>query len=156
MALLNPINWGFKFSLWKAQFQFVGAARRRRRKGKKKGRKGEEKGRKGKEKGRKRKENERRKARKKEKEERERKVEKEGVSRSELTRTAENPERRYKRYISSYSSYFTLRGRVMAYGFRSVFWANLYVIWFVCDCAMVKDWLHRVLGLSKIEHCVSG
>ena len=44
----------------------------------------------------------------------------------------------------------------MAYGFRSVFWANLYVVWFVCDCVMVKDRFHRVLGLSKIEHCLSG
>ena len=47
------------------KLQFVGAARRRRRKGKEKGRKGEEKGRKGKEKGRKRKEKERRKKKKK-------------------------------------------------------------------------------------------
>ena len=44
----------------------------------------------------------------------------------------------------------------MAYGFRSVFRANLYVVWFVCDCVMVKDWFHKVLGLSEIEHCVSG
>ena len=44
----------------------------------------------------------------------------------------------------------------MAYGFRSVFGANLYVVWFVCDCVMVKDQFHGVLGLSKIEHCVSG
>ena len=44
----------------------------------------------------------------------------------------------------------------MAYGFCLVFRANLYVVWFVCDCAMVKDWFHRVLGLSKIENCVSG
>ena len=44
----------------------------------------------------------------------------------------------------------------MAYGFRSIFRANLYVVWFVCDCVMVKDRFHRVLGLSKIEHCVSG
>ena len=43
----------------------------------------------------------------------------------------------------------------MAYGFRSVFQANLYVVWFVYDCVMVKDWFHRVLGMSKIEHCVS-
>ena len=43
----------------------------------------------------------------------------------------------------------------MAYGFRSVFRANLYVVWFVCDCVMVKDRFHRVLGLSKTEHCVS-
>ena len=28
-------------------------------------------------------------------------------------------------------------------------------MWFVCDCVMVKDQFHRVLGLSKIEHCVS-
>ena len=27
---------------------------------------------------------------------------------------------------------------------------------FVCDCVMVKDWFHRVLGLSETEHCVSG
>ena len=27
----------------------------------------------------------------------------------------------------------------MAYGFRPVFRANLYVVWFVCDCVMVKD-----------------
>ena len=44
----------------------------------------------------------------------------------------------------------------MAYGFRSVFQANFNVVWFVCDCVMVKDWFHRVLGLSEIEHCVSG
>ena len=44
----------------------------------------------------------------------------------------------------------------MAYGFRSVFRVNLYVVWFVCDCVMVKDRFHRVLGLSKIEHCVLG
>ena len=44
----------------------------------------------------------------------------------------------------------------MAYGFRSVFPANLYVVWFVCDYVMVKDRFHRVLGLSKTEHCVSG
>ena len=44
----------------------------------------------------------------------------------------------------------------MAYRFRSVFRANLYVVWFVCDCVMVKDRFHRVLGLSEIEHCVSG
>ena len=68
-----------------AQLQSVGAARRRRRKGKEKGRKEEEKWRKRKEKGRKRKENERRKERKKEKEKRERKEENEGVSRSEQT-----------------------------------------------------------------------
>ena len=47
-----------------SKLQFVGAARRRRRKGKEKGRKGEEKGRKGKEKGTKIKEKERRKGRK--------------------------------------------------------------------------------------------
>ena len=44
----------------------------------------------------------------------------------------------------------------MAYGFRLVFWANLYVVWFVCDCVIVKGRFHRVLGLSEIEHCVSG
>ena len=44
----------------------------------------------------------------------------------------------------------------MAYGFRSVVRANLYVVWFVCDCVMVKDQFHGVLGLSETEHCVSG
>ena len=44
----------------------------------------------------------------------------------------------------------------MAYGFCSVFRANLYVVWFVCDCVMVKDRFHGVLGLSETEHCVSG
>ena len=44
----------------------------------------------------------------------------------------------------------------MAYGFRSVFLANLYVVWFVYDCVMITDKFHKVLGLSKIEHCVSG
>ena len=43
----------------------------------------------------------------------------------------------------------------MASGFRSVFQANLYVVWFVYDCVMVKDWFHRVLGMSKTEHCIS-
>ena len=42
----------------------------------------------------------------------------------------------------------------MAYGFRSVFRANLYVVLFVCDCVMVKDRFDWVLGLSEIEHCV--
>ena len=44
----------------------------------------------------------------------------------------------------------------MAYEFRSVFRVNFYVVWYVCDCVMVKNWFHRVLGLSKIKHCVSG
>ena len=44
----------------------------------------------------------------------------------------------------------------MAYGFLSVFWANLYVVWFVYDCVMVKDRFNRVLGLSETEHCVLG
>ena len=32
----------------------------------------------------------------------------------------------------------------MAYGFRPVFQANLYVVWFVCDCVKVKDRFHGV------------
>ena len=80
-----------------SKLQSVGAARRRKRKGKEKGGKGEKKGRKGKEKRRYRKERERRKERKKEKEERERKEEKDGVSRNEKIRTAKNSELRYKR-----------------------------------------------------------
>ena len=43
----------------------------------------------------------------------------------------------------------------MAYEFRSVFRANLYVVWFVCDCVMVKDQFHGVLRLFETEHCVS-
>ena len=44
----------------------------------------------------------------------------------------------------------------MAYGFRPVFQANLYVVWFVCDCVMVKDQFYGVSGLSETEHCVLG
>ena len=44
----------------------------------------------------------------------------------------------------------------MAYGFRPVFQANLYVVWFVCDCVMVKDQFYGVSKLSEIEHCVLG
>ena len=44
----------------------------------------------------------------------------------------------------------------MAYWFHSIFRVNLYVVWFVYDCVMVKDRFHRVLGLSETEHCVSG
>ena len=51
----------------------------------------------GKEKGRKRKGKERRKEKKKGEEERKKKEEKEGVLRSQQTRTAKNPELRYKR-----------------------------------------------------------
>ena len=39
----------------------------------------------------------------------------------------------------------------MAYGFRPIFRANLYVVWFVCDCVMVKDRFHAVLGLSEVN-----
>ena len=44
----------------------------------------------------------------------------------------------------------------MAYGFCSIFRVNFYVVWFVCDCVMVKDRFHGVLGLSETEHCVLG
>ena len=44
----------------------------------------------------------------------------------------------------------------MAYRFRLIFQAYLYIVWFVCDCVMVKDRFHRVLGLFKTEHCVMG
>ena len=44
----------------------------------------------------------------------------------------------------------------MSYGFRSVFRANLDVMWSVCDCVMVKYQFYRVLGLSKTEHFVLG
>ena len=26
----------------------------------------------------------------------------------------------------------------------------MYVVWFICDCVMVKDWFHRVLRLSTV------
>ena len=44
----------------------------------------------------------------------------------------------------------------MAYGFRPVFRANLYVMWSVCDYVMVKDQFYGVSGLSKTEHCILG
>ena len=44
----------------------------------------------------------------------------------------------------------------MAYEFRPAFRANLYVVWFVCDCVMVKDQFYEVLGLFEIEHYVLG
>ena len=44
----------------------------------------------------------------------------------------------------------------MAYGFRPVFRANFDVMWFLCDCVMVKDQFYRVSGLSKTEHCFLG
>ena len=44
----------------------------------------------------------------------------------------------------------------MAYGFRPIFRANLYVVWFVCDCLMVKDHFYGVFELSETEHCVLG
>ena len=44
----------------------------------------------------------------------------------------------------------------MAYGFRPVFRANLDVMWFVCDCVIVKDQFYRVSGLSETKHYVLG
>ena len=44
----------------------------------------------------------------------------------------------------------------MAYGFHPIFRANLYVVWFVCDCVMVKDQFYGVSKLSETEHCVLG
>ena len=44
----------------------------------------------------------------------------------------------------------------MAYRFCLVFRANLYVVWFVCDCVMVKDQFYEVSRLSETEHCVLG
>ena len=96
-AYIRGFTWAVHISKGGSKLQFVGAARRRRGKGKEKGRKGEEKGRKGKEKGRKRKEKERRKEKKKGEEERKKKEEKEGMLRSEQTRMAKNPELCYKR-----------------------------------------------------------
>ena len=39
----------------------------------------------------------------------------------------------------------------MAYVFRPIFRANLYV---VCDWVMIKDQFFRVSGLSETKHCV--
>ena len=44
----------------------------------------------------------------------------------------------------------------MAYGFRLVFRANLYVVWFVCDCVIIKDHFYWVLRLFEAENCVLG
>ena len=44
----------------------------------------------------------------------------------------------------------------MANGFRPVFRANLDVMWFVCDCVMVKDKFYKVSRLFETEHCVLG
>ena len=44
----------------------------------------------------------------------------------------------------------------MAYGFRPVFWANLFVMWSLCDYVMVEDQFYRVSGLSEAEHCIMG
>ena len=44
----------------------------------------------------------------------------------------------------------------MAYGFRPIFRVNLYVVWYVYDCVMVKDQFYGVSGLSETEHYVLG
>ena len=44
----------------------------------------------------------------------------------------------------------------MAYGFRPVFRVNLYVVWFVCDCVIIKYQFYGVSGLFETEHCVLG
>ena len=44
----------------------------------------------------------------------------------------------------------------MAYGVSFDFSDEFVCCVVVCDCVMVKDRFHRVLGLSKTEHCVSG
>ena len=44
----------------------------------------------------------------------------------------------------------------MAYGFRPVFQANLYVMWSVGDYVMVKYQFYGVSGLYETEHCVLG
>ena len=69
---------------------------------------------------------------------------------------AKDPELHYKSRFPPTLVILRLGGRVMAYGFRPVFRANLYVVWFVSDCVMIKDRFHGVLGLSESEHCVSG
>ena len=89
---IRGFSWAIRTS--KGEHQEEGGGREKR-KGERE--KGKEKGRKGKERGRRRKEKERRKEKKKNEEERKKKEEKEGVSHSEQTRMAKNPELRYKR-----------------------------------------------------------
>ena len=90
---MKAINMGMGSSFYTAASSVRGSSKEKEEEG----RKGEEKGRKGKEKGRRREEKERRKEKKKGEEERKKKEEKEGVLRSEQTRTAKNPELHYKR-----------------------------------------------------------
>ena len=79
------------------QLQSVGAAMRRRKGRGEGGGKEKRKGGKGRRKGGKERRKERRKEKRKGEEERKKKEEEEGVLRSEQTRTAKNPELRYKR-----------------------------------------------------------
>ena len=44
----------------------------------------------------------------------------------------------------------------MAYGFRPIFRANLYVVWFVCDCVMVKDQFYGGFGTVRDRTLCSG
>ena len=90
---MKAINMGMGSSFHTAGSSVRGSSKEKEEEG----RKGEEKGRKGKEKGRRRVKKERRKEKKKGEEERKKKEEKEGVLRSEQTRTAKNLELRYKR-----------------------------------------------------------
>ena len=90
---MKAINMGMGSSFHTAASSVRGSSKEKEEEG----RKGEEKGRKRKEKGRRREEKERRKEKKKWEEERKKKEEKEGVLRSEQTRTAKNLELRYKR-----------------------------------------------------------
>ena len=143
---LSLYIWGLKISLWGGaarsnpwEQQGEGGGREKRKGGKEKRKEGKEM-----RNGGKWRKKERRKEKKKGEEERKKKEEKEGVLRSEQTWTAKNPELCYKKYVSSYSGYFTPRGRVMAYVFRPIV-----IVWFVCDCVMVKYQFYGVSGLSE-------
>ena len=84
------ISWSSSFSPWEQQGG-GGREKEKEKEEERKGRKGKEEGRKGEEKGKKKREEERGGKEEKKKEE------EEGVLRSEQTRTAKNPELRYKR-----------------------------------------------------------
>ena len=90
---MKAINMGMGSSFHIASSSVRGSSKEKEEEG----RKGEEKGRKGKEKGRRMEEKEKRKEKKKGEDERKKKEEKEGVLRSEQTRTEKNSELRYKR-----------------------------------------------------------
>ena len=127
------------------QAQSVGAARRRRRKGGKEKRNGGKERRKGGEERKRKEEKRRRKGRKRGKRKRKRK-ECCAMSRPGRQRTRNCATRgRFPPTLVI----LRLGAVVMAYGFRLVFPGEF--VCCVCDCVMVKDRFHGVLGQSKLN-----